>query len=52
MLNFSAASINLCLDPTNMRKSLDTSAAVVRSTCRRIRCPACGSSYAGSRGAG
>ena len=30
MLNFSAARIYLCLDPTDMRKSFDTLAAMVR----------------------
>lgn len=30
MLNFSAARIYLCLDPTDMRKSFDTLAALVR----------------------
>jgi transposase len=30
MLNFSAARIYLCLEPTDMRKSFDTLAAVVR----------------------
>lgn len=30
MLNFSAAKIYLCLDPTDMRKSFDTLAAMVR----------------------
>ena len=30
MLNFSAARIYLCLDPTDMRKSFDTLAATVR----------------------
>ena len=30
MLNFSAAKIYLCLEPTDMRKSFDTLAAVVR----------------------
>lgn len=30
MLNLSAAKIYLCLDPTDMRKSFDTLAAVVR----------------------
>ena len=31
MLNFSAAKIDLCLDPTDMRKSFDTLAALVRA---------------------
>ena len=30
MLNFSAARIYLCLDPTDMRKSFDTLAVMVR----------------------
>ena len=30
MLNFSAARIYLCLEPTDMRKSFDTLAALVR----------------------
>ena len=30
MLNFSAARIDLCLEPTDMRKSFDTLAALVR----------------------
>ncbi|MFO1042368.1 MAG: IS66 family insertion sequence element accessory protein TnpB [Planctomycetaceae bacterium] len=34
MLNFSAARIYLCLDPTDMRKSFDTLAALVREQLR------------------